>query len=711
MDHARRTLILEQLAAVLASDAFRGAERSRALLRFLVERVVAGQAGRLKEYTLGVEALGRGESFDPRTDPIVRAEASRLRRRLEQYYESDGRSAPLTIVLPRGGYAPLFEAGPAAAATRDGPGRAVWFALGVAIGAAGIAVGLFALRPTAPPSTERALELDVTLRASGTLGSDVGTDVVIAPDGTRVAFVTHDEQRRSRLNVRRLDSPNVTELPGTDGARAPFFSPDGRWVGFWANGTVKKIAVDGGPAVVIAESPDLLGAAWRADDTIIAATHYGVLASLSAAGGAPKTVLDLTDEAAVPFWPQLLPGGDRVLVTVARPNDFNGPALEVVSLRDGAHRVVFRGGTFGRYIERDGRGYLLYVNQGALFALPFDVAALAATGPAFPVVDDVAYSPTFGYAQLDVAATGTLVYRRDQGGGRSIVTWIDRAGHVEPLGLPPGRYLGPRLSPDGRSVAITAIASGVNVMIIYEPSLDRTTRLHDVGYGSHAWLPDGRGFVLGGAQGLSWLQLGRGAEPQPLATTSGPAVPWSFAPDGRLAYHTEDASTHFDLWTVPLDVTGGVVSAGTPEPFLQTPAVETWPTFSPDGRWLAYGSNASGPFEVYVRSFPDGDAATRVSDGGGRMVTWAHNGRELLYRTDDGRVMVVEYSTASGVFVAGKPRPWTPVVLADTGVAPTFDLAPDDERIIGLVPVTGEQNAPGRNEITLIFDVFAKLRR
>ena len=151
MDHARRTLILEQLAAVLASDAFRGAERSRALLRFLVERVVAGQAGRLKEYTLGVEALGRGESFDPRTDPIVRAEASRLRRRLEQYYESDGRSAPLTIVLPRGGYAPLFEAGPAAAATRDGPGRAVWFALGVAIGAAGIAVGLFALRPPPHP--------------------------------------------------------------------------------------------------------------------------------------------------------------------------------------------------------------------------------------------------------------------------------------------------------------------------------------------------------------------------------------------------------------------------------------------------------------------------------------------------------------------------------------------------------------------------------
>lgn len=709
MDQARRTIVLEQLAAVLASDAFRGAERSRTLLRFLVERALAGDVGRLKEYTLGVEALGRSESFDPRTDPIVRAEASRLRRRLLQYYESEGRGAPLTIVLPRGGYAPLFEAGPAEAATRDGPGRSVWFGLGVALGAAGVALGMVALWPTSPPSIDRAFELDVELRVSDTVGSEVGTDVVIAPDGTRIAFVTHDEQRRSRLNVRRLDSREVTELPGTDGARAPFFSPDGRWVGFWANGAVKKVAVDGGPAVMIAESPDLLGAAWRADDTIIAATRYGVLASLSAAGGTPRTVLDLTSESAVPFWPQLLPGGDRVLVTVTSPNDFNGPTLEVVSLRDGTRKAVFHGGTFGRYIERDGHGYLLYVNQGALFALPFALGDLAATGPAFPLVDGVAYSPNFGYAQLDVTPTGTLVYRRDGRGGRSIAAWIDRAGHVEPIGLPPGRYFSPRVSPDGQSVAVSAVEGGVNTTLIYEPLQNRTTRLHG-GLGSYTWLPDGRGLLLGSANGLVWLQFGGDSKPQPLMGAAGPAIPWSFATDGRLAYHAADASTHFDLWTVPLAIANGVVSAGTPEPFLQTPAIETWPTFSSDGRWLAYGSNVSGTFELYVRAFPDTGAVVRVSNAGGRMATWAHNGHELLYRTDDGRVMVVEYSTESGAFVAASPRPWTPVVLADTGVAPTFDLARDDERILGLVPAAAGENAPGPNEITLIFDVFAKLR-
>jgi serine/threonine-protein kinase len=165
------------------------------------------------------------------------------------------------------------------------------------------------------------------------------------------------------------------------------------------------------------------------------------------------------------------------------------------------------------------------------------------------------------------------------------------------------------------------------------------------------------------------------------------------------------------LWTVALDLAPDTMRAATPEPFLQTRAIETWPAFSPDGRWLAYGSNASGPFEVYVQAFPDGGFATRVSAGGGRMATWARNGHELLYRTDNGRVMVVEYTTTNGVFAAGKPEPWTPVVLADTGVAPTFDLAPSDERIVGLLPAPDSTNAPARNEIVVLSDVFAKLRR
>jgi serine/threonine-protein kinase len=717
VDEARRQIVFEQLSAVLASETFRGSERSRALLAYLVDQALSGEAERLKEYTVGVEALGRGGSFDPRVDPIVRAEASRLRRRLEKYYGSEGRGAPLAIVLPRGSYVPRFEnvsgddAAPAAMSRRGMHATGVSFALGVAVGAAALAVVWFVSKPSAPLPSAQPLEFDVELRSKGTLGSDVGTDAVLSLDGTRVAFVSRGADRRTHLNVRRLDDPRVTELPGTDGARAPFFSPDGGWLGFWADGAVKKVAVDGGSATVIAEASDLLGADWGADGVIVAATRYGVLSSIPAAGGAPSALLDLTSVARAPLWPQLLPGGDRVLVTVTSPNGFDDATLEVVSLRDGERREVLHGGTFGRYIEKDGAGYVLYMNQGTVFALPFDLGRLAQRGAAFPVLEDVAYAPTFGYAQLSVSKTGALAYQRDAGSAKTLAAWVDRAGNAEPLRLPPGRYAFPRLSPDGQRIALVAVASGVRNLLVYEPATDRTTRLHSSPYSAPAWYPDGRALVVGGAAGLTWLPVDPEAEPRPLLTTNAPAVPWSFAPQGtRVAYHMPAADTHLDLWTAPLEVVADVAAAGAPEPFLRTSAVESWPALSPDGRWLAYGSSESGTFEVYVRAFPDDGHVVRISEGGGRAATWARDGRQLLYGTDDGRVMVVAYTVVDGAFKATHPERWTPVAMAAAGVLPTFDLAPNGERILALLPSTDAGSAPAPNHVTFISNLFEKLR-
>jgi len=713
VDGERRQIVLEQLSAVLASETFRGSERSRALLAFLVNRALSGEANRLKEYTVAVEALGRGESFDPRIDPIVRAEASRLRRKLQQYYGSEGRDAALEIVLPRGSYVPQFEtARDLAPSTTSARGSriGVSFALGATVGAA-LAVMWFVLRQPAPSLTPQLLELDVELRSSGTLGSDVGTDAVLSPDGTRIAFVSRGADRRTHLNVRRLDDPKVTELSGTDGARAPFFSSEGGWVGFWADGAIKKVAVDGGSASVIAESTDLLGADWGEDGQIVAATHYGVLSRIPAAGGEPKLLLDLSSAAVAPLWPQLLPGGERVLVTVTSPNGFDDATLEVVSMRDGKRREVLHGGTFGRYVEKNGLGFLIYMNQGTAFALPFDLARLTPRGAAFPVLEDVAYAPTFGYAQLSVARTGALVYQRDPGSTKTLAAWVDRAGHVEPLRLPPGRYAFPRLSPDGQRLAVVAVASGARNLLVYEPAVDRTTRLHSSPYAAPAWYPDGRGLVVGGATGLSWMPVDPQAEPRPLLTTNAPAVPWSFAPEGaRVAYHVPAPDTHLDLWTAPLEVAAGVTVAGAPAPFLRTSAIESWPAFSPDGRWLAYGSSETGTFEVYVRAFPDDGHVVRISEGGGRAATWARNGRELLYGTDDGRVMVVTCSVVDGVFKATHPKQWTPVAMAPAGVLPTFDLAPDGEHIVGLLPSPDARAVPAPNHVTFLSNLFEKLR-
>ncbi|MDX6560151.1 MAG: hypothetical protein QOF72_3200, partial [Blastocatellia bacterium] len=268
--------ILEQLGKILASALFENAGRSRALLKFVVEAAVNNQADRLKEYTLGAEALGRGDSFDPRTDPIVRAEASRLRSRLERYYATVGQADPIIISLPKGSYVPQFldraiaEETAIASIPKEAAqkfSRARWFRW-LIIGAAALAcaagIGIWVSRRSAPPESSL-VQFDVELKTRGAVGSEVGTDVILSPDGKRLVYVSLGGDGVTHLNSRPLAQSSVTELPGTEGARGPFFSPDGGWVGFEASGKLKKTPVEGGSPVVLCDSTNLLGASWGED--------------------------------------------------------------------------------------------------------------------------------------------------------------------------------------------------------------------------------------------------------------------------------------------------------------------------------------------------------------------------------------------------------------------------------------------------------------
>lgn len=441
---------------------------------------------------------------------------------------------------------------------------------------------------------------------------------------------------------------------------------------------------------------------------IIAALSRGTLSSIPESGGTPTVVADLRSASLTPAWPQLLPGNRQVLFTAIGPAGPNAANLEVLSLSDGARTIVVTGGMHGRFHSS---GYLTYVNQGTLFAVPFDPVHLTVRGTPVPVLDDVSYSPTFGFAQIDIAQNGTLAYRRQT---QFILVAMEASGATKPLFSAPGRYTWPRMSPDGRRLAFSGVESGSEGIWVHDSAIDGTTRLPTGtgGYKFPVWSPDGRALILGGPGGLASVDPNSGELPQPLLRSPHIQVPWSFSPNGaRLAYHEMNGATGFDLWTVPVQTTAGRLTAGTPELFLRTASFEVYPSFSPDGQWLAYGSNESGTWQVYVRKFLDKSIPpVRVSVNGGRIPSWSPNGRDLFYRTDDQRIMVTTYKESEEAFVPGVPRAWSRGVLGDTGVLANFDASFGGDRIAALVPAA-DQDQQTPNHVTVLFNFFGELRR
>src|SRR5260370_17367405 len=374
-----RDLVLAQLERVLASSLFQGAARSRALLKFVVEESLDGRTDRLKEYTIGAEALDRGDSFDPRTDPIVRAEASRLRGRLERYYAAEGQADPVVIVLPKGSYAqqsldqqldqelaaarvPVHSYASAQKAFRCR--TPIWIAAGTLIAGCAFVIGWWVPQHLKRPSGSQLVQFDVELKSLGSLGSEVGTDVILSPDGTRLVFVSRGLDGVPRLNTRQLDQSQVTQLTGTEGARSAFFSPEGGWVGFWASGKLMKVPVEGGSPEVLCDTNDLLGGSWGEDGNIIAAVGGGKLSRVSSAGGTPVMVLDLTSEHASPAWPQVLPWRDMVLFTSIGLAGPNAATIEALSLSTCKRTLLPRRRTLSPSLSNR---YLPYINPGSLF--------------------------------------------------------------------------------------------------------------------------------------------------------------------------------------------------------------------------------------------------------------------------------------------------------------------------------------------------------
>jgi Tol biopolymer transport system component len=646
---------------------------------------------------------------EPRWDSVP----ANVRRLLESCLEKDPRRRLRDI----GDVWKLLDDGPAVA-LRSRTGTPGWIAAGLL--AVVTALALWALwRGASPPTAQPLVRLDVDLGPDVSLAPLVGptfSTVVISPDGTRLVYVGSVSGGPFRLLTRRLDQPKAAELPGTEGAMNPFFSPDGRWVGFWSGKAISKVPVDGGGAVLLGELATMTGGHWDDDGNLVIGTgpsSTGVLRMPSTEGLATP-MLELASGELFHVDPQILPGGKALLFQAIRtPPSQDNSSVDVVSIADRHRKTLVRGVGSPRYLLS---GHLVYTNKSTMFAVPFDLERLETRGTAVAVLDDVAYDPVGSAAQFDVSQRGTLVYRRRSGGASSSATvqWLDPTGKQVPLLAKPGAYVGtPRVSPDGKRIAI-AIKDGANQDIwVYEPQRDAMTRLTFGGpiFANPVWNRDGRYVVFGSlGGGVFWSRADGAGRPQVLMSSQSLQFPTSLTLDGKRLAYTQVADGAPQIWTVPIQDNGGGLKAAAPERFLTTKFIDGDAAFSPDGRWIAYTSNESGRLEVYVRAFaasvPAGGARWPISNSGGGAPGWSPNGRELLYLTGD-QIMTVGYTASGDSFVAEKPRVWAAGVRSGSG----FDLAPDGRRVAVSVTVGTPDVQRQEHSVVFVLNFFDELRR
>ncbi|MFN2633734.1 MAG: protein kinase [Thermoanaerobaculia bacterium] len=515
---------------------------------------------------------------------------------------------------------------------------------------------------------------------------------VLSPDGTRLVIAARDSSGRNLLFVRPLGSTSVQPLPGTEGPSFPFWSPDGRSIGFFADGKLKKVDAFGGPPQTLCDSPVSRGGTWNRDGTILfTPITDGAIYRVSASGGpaTPVTKLDPSRGETSHRWPFFLPDGRHFLylvATFASSGERDKMGVYAGSLDSREEKFLVRANSSMAYAPP---GYLLFYREGNLFAQRFDAKALQVSGDPFPVAEQISYVPQTYWAFFSVSENQVLVHQaRAAASGFSQLVWFDRSGKaLGSLGAP-AYQANPRISPDGKRVAldIADVRSGNLDVWIYETSGGIATRItsHSAIDAVPVWAPNGDriaflSFRGGHADLYQQSQTGAGkAEAIFLSDKAKHPTDWS--PDGRfILFRLHDAKTNIELWVVP--VSGADRKA---VPFMQAAFGVSHGQFSPDGRWIAYASNESGKGEIYVAPFPGPGGNWRVSSAGGAQPRWRRDGSELFYVAPDGKLMTV--SVKSGPTFEAEParplfqtRPREPSYAGDLF---GYDVSADGQRFL-----------------------------
>jgi len=559
-------------------------------------------------------------------------------------------------------------------------------------------------KPTPPRAVTRAV---ITLPPGEQLPGLDEPAVALSPDGNHLVYVATGGGTQ-QLYLRAMDSLEAKPILGTEEGTNPFFSPDGQWVGFFAGQKLKKVSLSGGAALTLCSAGATPGGASWGSQGMIAYSPFAVsaLQQVSDGGGAPRPMTRLAKGEGSHRWPEFLPGGRALLFAAATTSfTWSNAQVAVHSVETGERRSLIQGGTQPRYVPS---GHLVYAQAGNLMAVPLDPQRLAVTGTAAPVVEAVLQSTLTGAAQYSFSATGSLVYV--QGGVQAAqrrLVWVNRNGAEQPVAAPARAYEFPRLSPDGRRVAVGITEEETQIWLydLSRETLTRSTLEGNVGLFA-VWSPDGKRISFQsnreGPLNLFWQLADGSGGLERLTAGEYVNAANSFSPDGQLLAFLEiNPDTGLDIWVLRL-------SDRKAQPFLRTSFNESAPRFSPDGRWMAYVSDESGRFEVYVRPYPGPGGKWLISTEGGTEPVWNPNGRELFYRNGD-KMMTVEVTTQPG-FSGGKPKVlFEGDYLPTPATFPNYDVSPDGRRFLMLKPKEPEAVAP--TQIYVVLNWFDELKR
>ena len=645
------------------------------------------------------------EALDPvRTDPAVR---KRLAKDSDERWQSaHDLTSELTEIAETGSQASILLAVGSERKKRE---RVAWIAVTVVLLSTSVIMTVAYLR-RAPTEgrTVRSFILPPEKSSFNFIDEHSGS-VTVSPDGRRVTFVAPTAEGKNLLWVRSLDALSAQALTGTEDASFPFWSPDSRLLGFFADEKLKKIEAGGGPTLTLCNAPLARGGTWNRDGVIIFAPDAaGPLQQVSASGGASGAVTQL-DEARGEMthrWPYFLPDGQHFLYLSrgASASESDTRAIHVASLKSKESKLLLRASSNVAYAQ----GYLLFLREGTLMAQAFDDRSLEMTGGAFPIAEQVQSEPSMARGAFAVSENGVLAYQTGSVRNGSELAWFDRNGKRLSVLGDLAIYDIPQLSPNGKrlTVAIVDPQNGNQDLWLYELARGLRTRLtvDPADERSPAWSPDGSRIVFssnrkGHVDLYQKATSGVGSE-ELLLESNLDKFATSWSPDGKsLLYDAVDPKSRRDLWVLPM--TGD----RKPFPFLQTEFTEANGQFSPDGRWIAYSSDESGRSEIYVMPFPGTGGKWQISTSGGSHPKWRGDGREIFYLAPDNKLMAAEVNGQGPALEAGAVRPLFEVrpYLEVGGV---YDLTSDGQRFLINTTVEQKVSAP----ITLVLNWTADLK-